>query len=73
MLRRLFTALCFAAVLAAPAAACPNCKNGLAGKELDAWYLSIVGMMSAPFLIVGGGGYYLYRLSKKAALSEGDA
>ena len=57
----------FAAALVSPAAACPNCKNSLAGKDLDAWYFSIVGMMSAPFLLVGGGGYYLYRLAKKAA------
>ncbi len=76
MLRRFsrpFLVLMFAAAVVAPAAACPNCKNSLGGKDIDAWYFSIVGMMSAPFLLVGGGGYYLYRLAKKAASESTEA
>jgi hypothetical protein len=34
---------------------------------LNGWYLSIVGMMSAPFVLLGIGGFMFWRASKKAA------
>lgn len=56
-----------AALLAGNAAACPNCKDSLGAHEIAGWYWSIVGMMSAPFVLLGAGGFALWRLSKKAA------
>ena len=53
-------------LIASVAAACPNCKEGLAqndpqGTSIAAgYYYSILFMMSMPFLILGGVSAYFY-------------
>ena len=52
------------------ATACPNCKDGLAdgtnnSNLVRGFGWSIIFMMSAPFLILGGlGGYFYYEICK---------
>jgi hypothetical protein len=58
------TAIVFLAVVA-PALACPNCKQSLAGNEMDGWFMSIVGMVLSPFVIGGGAALYIARYGKK--------
>ena len=71
-MRRLTTALTLAALLgaAAPAWACPNCKEAAASaidseddplQEARAYNRSIFFMLSVPYAIVAFGGFYLYR------------
>jgi hypothetical protein len=51
--------------LAAPALACPNCKNGLLDNELTAWFIAIVGMLAAPFVIGGAAFGYIALWGRK--------
>jgi hypothetical protein len=54
-------------MLALPILACPRCKDGLVSGESDAWFLSIVGMIAAPFLLGGTAYFYITRFGRKGA------
>jgi hypothetical protein len=54
-------------ILALPALACPRCKDGLVSGESDAWFLSIVGMIAAPFLLGASAFFYISRYGRKGA------
>lgn len=69
-------------VLAAPAMACPSCKDGSArdlngNRTQRAYELSIYGMMSMPFLLAGTIGVLLWRSERnrrmRRAIAEHDA
>ena len=62
--------LCFVALFAMLAEACPTCKDGLAGDPARAnvargYAWSILFMMSMPFSILSGIGCYFYLQYKK--------
>ena len=71
-------ALVLVCLIASVAAACPNCKEGLAqvdpqGQSVAAgYYYSILFMMSMPFIILTTFGSFCYR-SVKRAQAERDA
>lgn len=65
----------FAALLiwAAAAEACPMCKAALgssADAHINAWGISIVFMLSMPFLLVGSFSLYMYVLVRRARAEE---
>lgn len=54
---------------------CPTCKDGLAGDPatsdmVQGYFLSIVFMMSMPFLILGGVSAYFYYEVRRARLQR---
>ena len=58
-------------LLAGTAAACPTCKEALAGTEgagdiINGYFYSIMFMVSMPFTILGGFGVCAYRAVNKA-------
>jgi hypothetical protein len=67
------------ALWAAPAWGCPSCKAALAGQEgggnlVQGFFVSIVFMMSMPFLMVGAFSGYMYVLVRRArAAQSGDS
>ena len=60
-------------ICTAAAEACPMCKAALgAGAEahINAWGISIVFMLSMPFLLVGSFSLYMYVLVRRARAQE---
>lgn len=60
----------FVVMVAQALSACPTCKDGMAQDParinmVRGYFWSILFMMSMPFLIFGGLGYYFYREMKR--------
>jgi hypothetical protein len=77
--RRILVALLLAVALGsgATASACPNCKeavaeqkDGQAERLRDGYALSIILMVSAPFSLLGVGGFVVARAVKRGSLPE---
>ncbi len=73
---RPWTPLILALALAAPASACPNCKEAVANQDGDAMRLangynhSILFMMAMPFALLGTGAFLISRAVRSGALPE---
>ena len=76
-MRRLFclTTLSLLA-LAAPASACPNCKEAVAAQPADVantahgYNMSVMFMVSMPFTLLGTGVFAVTRAAKRGLLPE---
>ena len=54
-----------------PALGCPNCKDGLADNQARGYFLSILFMMSMPFLMIGAFSTYMYVEIRRARAASG--
>jgi len=78
ILRRTMIAMALGLALtsAAPALACPNCKEALASQTGEASYLkdgyfhSILLMMAMPFVLLGTGTFFVVRAVKRGSIPE---
>ncbi|MCH2177965.1 MAG: hypothetical protein MK106_04095 [Mariniblastus sp.] len=61
-----FPLVCFLtlALFCDVATACPTCKEGMHNQSASAFAMSILFMMSMPFLILGGWVFAIYRMRK---------
>ena len=67
---RVTVTVVFMVLVAQALSACPTCKDGMAQDParinmVRGYFWSILFMMSMPFLIFGGLGYYFYREMKR--------
>lgn len=58
-------------VAAVPVVACPNCKESLSGREADAWFISIIGMLLAPIVLGGSAVAYIAFCGRKGRPTDG--
>jgi uncharacterized paraquat-inducible protein A len=70
-------ALILCLLIAGPAAACPNCKEALAGQESEeslrvanGYSYSILFMMAMPFSLLGAGVWMVTRAARRGGLPE---
>ncbi|HWE37011.1 MAG TPA: hypothetical protein VG406_10630 [Isosphaeraceae bacterium] len=77
--RRILVALALAVALGSGmiASACPNCKeavaeqgDGQAARLRDGYAWSIILMVSAPFSLIGAGGFVVARAARRGSLPE---
>lgn len=75
--RRLLLAVALTLGLGSTATACPNCKeavseqgDGQAERLRDGYAWSIILMVSAPFSLIGVGGFAVARAVKRGSLPE---
>jgi uncharacterized paraquat-inducible protein A len=74
--RTVVSTLLVSTLLAAPASACPNCKEAVAAQPEEVaqmkngYNYSVLFMMAMPFSLLGLGSFMVVRAAKRGALPE---